>query len=635
MKNHTATKKAVSFALTLCVLFSMLIVTLPLVSATTLDVNYLTLAPGSDETQLTFSWHTTDHANRPIVRICKPSGATIEFTGTSSDAVSTISNLYYNRVTVTGLTPDTTYIYQVGDGNGNWSVEYTTKTGNSETFSYIVVGDPQIGSSGNVQSDTNSWINTMNAIAKEFPNAIFMVGTGDQIDSSGTLLQYTGFFSASQMTSLPFATCMGNHEGSGTATRTFYNPPNMIGTAVNYWYRYGDTLFLVWDVTTGSTADMRTFLSDAIAQNEDATWRILTFHYDVYGQGSSHALSDGKTYRDTYVPVIDEFDIDVVFNGHDHSYSRSYPLIYSGSASTSNTEGMQTETFDSYGHSIDPIGTVYFSLNSATGSKYYNLVPQQPYTAAMNQLNHPNFSIVDMTANTFTCTTYQLNTDNTITQIDTYTIIKTAKTPMTTTISLNGVENIVVGNTATYTVSVADVSQLATVTIQFKVDSTYFTGKSFTGLNGFDVIGDITWIPMGNNVWIGRVTLVNLSGGISSADALDIFEIVLSSNDNSLGTTDVKLVDAALSGYADGNTAVYIDSLIAHDLVQTVIGQYYSKYDINKDGVVNQLDLTTAQMYFMAKEGDANWNTAKNADVNGDDRIDIEDLILILQNITW
>jgi hypothetical protein len=111
--------------------------------------------------------------------------------------------------------------------------------------------------------------------------------------------------------------------------------------------------------------------------------------------------------------------------------------------------------------------------------------------------------------------------------------------------------------------------------------------------------------------------------------------MVFSSNSKLLGTTDVSLVSAVLSGYDDADVAIYIDSLITNGLVQTVIGQYFSKYDVNKDGVVDQLDLTTAQRFYMAKEGDANWNTAKAADVNRDGRVDIEDLILILKSSTW
>jgi hypothetical protein len=473
----------------------------------------------------------------------------------------------------------------------------------------------------------------MNIINSEFPNAAFMVGTGDQVETSGTLSHYTGFFTPSQMTSLPFATCMGNHEGTSTAPHMFYNPPNA-DSVQNYWYRYGDTLFLVWNCNVGTAASMRAFLSNAIAQNEDATWKILTFHYDVYGQGSSHALSDGKNYRDTYVPVIDEFDIDIVFNGHDHSYSRSYPMIYSGSASTSNSQGMQAETFGSDGESFDPIGTVYFSFDSSTGSKYYSLVAKQAYTAFMYQGNRPCFSVVDATANSFTITTYQINTDNSLTTIDSYTVVKTSVASVST-VALSGVTNIVTGSDAAYTVSVSDVSKLATVTLEFEVDGAYFVGKSFTGLNGFDVLGDITWTPVANGAWKGRVTLVNLNGDVSTVGTLDIFKMVFSSNDNLLGTTNVKLISAVLSGYDDANIAIYIEALLANDVVQTTFGQYFSVYDANRDGIVDQLDLTTAQLYFMAEEGDTNWSVAKFADVNGDGRVDIEDLILILNNIIW
>ncbi|MCL1976535.1 MAG: fibronectin type III domain-containing protein [Candidatus Bathyarchaeota archaeon] len=607
----------------------MIAVALPFAAAATLDVNYLTLSPGSDETQLNFSWHTDVQANSPVVRIWKQDGVAMEFIGTSSAAVSTLSTMYYNRVTVTGLEANTAYTYQLGDGNDNWSVEYTTTTGNTDSFSYIVFGDPQVSS----QAYGNNWQNTLELALALRPDVAFMASTGDNIDSN-TKVQYDYFFTPQEIfSSLPLATCIGNHEGSGTTQHVFYNPPNADG-AQNYWYRYGDTLFMVWTCTTGNAAGMRNFLQNAIDANPDATWRILNFHYDVYGQGSSHALSDGKNYRDTYVPVIDEFNIDVVFNGHDHSYSRSYPMKWSGSASTSNTEGMQPETFGLNGESINPPATVYFSLNSASGQKYYSLVAQQPYTAVMHQENRPMFSIVDMTANSFTCTTYQVNADNSLTEIDSYTIVKTVA-PGSAVVSLSGVERVVVGDDAAYTVSVGGVSKLATVTLQFEVDGAYFSGKSFTGLNGFDVLGDVVWTQAGNGVWIGRVTLVNLNGGVSSAGALDIFEMVFSSNSKLLGTADVRLVDVVLSGYDDADVAVYIDSSISNGLVRTLIGQYFSKYDVNRDGVVDQLDLTAAQLFFMAKESDANWNVAKFADVNGDGCVDIEDLILILKNIIW
>jgi hypothetical protein len=52
----------------------------------------------------------------------------------------------------------------------------------------------------------------------------------------------------------------------------------------------------------------------------------------------------------------------------------------------------------------------------------------------------------------------------------------------------------------------------------------------------------------------------------------------------------------------------------------------YSICDVNRDGVVDQLDVTRAQRYY---------GTADSVcDVNGDGTVDIEDLILILNHTT-
>ena len=166
---------------------------LPLTLAAAYDVSYLTLAPGADATQLTFSWHTASRTSAPVVSIWKSGEEAMEFTGTSSASTSSISTMYYNDVTATGLKADAVYLYQVGDGSGNWSDEYSTKTGNPTAFSYIVVGDPQIGSS-NATTDTNAWVNTMNRIQQYFQNIAFLAGTGDEIETSRNLSHYTGFF---------------------------------------------------------------------------------------------------------------------------------------------------------------------------------------------------------------------------------------------------------------------------------------------------------------------------------------------------------------------------------------------------------------------------------------------------------
>ncbi|MCL2150367.1 MAG: hypothetical protein FWH51_05555 [Dehalococcoidia bacterium] len=198
-------------------------------------------------------------------------------------------------------------------------------------------------------------------------------------------------------------------------------------------------------------------------------------------------------------------------------------------------------------------------------------------------------------------------------------------------ITLNGDTATLAGLDASYTVSVTNAKDLATVTLWFEVDGEYLTGKSFTGLNDFEVLGNVVWTDNGDGTFTGRVTLINIDG--ANGD-LDIFAMTYSTDINKLGTTTVKLIGAELTGY-DSNVAVEIDSVIVVDTVNTQINQYFSVYDVNHDGKVSQLDITTALFYYGSENGDANWDTAMVADVNGDDIVDIADLILILNNIVW
>ena len=52
----------------------------------------------------------------------------------------------------------------------------------------------------------------------------------------------------------------------------------------------------------------------------------------------------------------------------------------------------------------------------------------------------------------------------------------------------------------------------------------------------------------------------------------------------------------------------------------------YNRFDVNKDGVINLLDLTRAQRFYNTND--------PAADVSGDGIVDINDLILILNNYT-
>ena len=83
-------------------------------------------------------------------------------------------------------------------------------------------------------------------------------------------------------------------------------------------------------------------------------------HQDIYGTGLDHSDTDGMILRTQLTPIFDANDIDVVLQGHDHTYSRSKLLYGDG------------QTHGTYEFSLTEDGTDYdweHATNTQTGEK--------------------------------------------------------------------------------------------------------------------------------------------------------------------------------------------------------------------------------------------------------------------------
>jgi len=187
------------------------------------------------------------------------------------------------------------------------------------------------------------------------------------------------------------------------------------------------------------------------------------------------------------------------------------------------------------------------------------------------------------------------------------------------------------GEDVVYTVSAKNMNKLATATLWVEVDGEYLNSVNEEGMNVFNILNG-TWTQGEGTKWIGQFTLTNMEGGVTSAGELDILKLSMKAKDK-LGVSDISIKRFELSGYDENNIAVFMEGELENGTVTTEVLKSYSKYDVNRDGKVDQLDLTTAQLHYAAELGDSNWN--RYADVNDDGRIDSEDFILILNNIIW
>ena len=171
----------------------------------------------------------------------------------------------------------------------------------------------------------------------------------------------------------------------------------------------------------------------------------------------------------------------------------------------------------------------------------------------------------------------------------------------------------------TYTVSVADATRVATATVSMEISG------NVVKVNPVGV-GD--WYVLVSTYENGVLTAIvcNNAGVTGAGDMLDV--IVTTDGEN--GTVTVDMTDVVVSAYVGWEGETYVNVALGNTKVTTEI--YFNTYDVNQDGVVNQLDITRAQRCYGDSEGVAHWNP--RADVNGDKIVDIEDMILILNNYT-
>ena len=386
-------------------------------------VQDVTLQPGADETQMQFTWYSKyGRDQQSVVQIAlqsdMPGEAFPAATAVTFNGENRYSNGYQsNSVTVSGLRPDTDYVYRLGTGAG-YSQTFRFSTQNPADYHFILVGDPQIGASGGLVRDTRAWNETLCAAVSAYPDASFILSVGDQVDTAGDEDQYAGFFSPPALASMPLVPTIGNHDVWGTHARHF-SPPNeseaygLSSAGSDYWFTYGSTLLMVINSNCCRTSGHAAFIAEAIAAaGHGIAWKVLVFHHSIYSSASHSSQKDILSLRSRLYPIIDQNGIDVVLMGHDHCYTRTYQML--GGAAQGGAETV----------ALNPPGTLYITANSASGSKYYEVRNRDTeYSAFHWQGNEQTYSAVAVTDRSFSITTYTAS-DNAV--IDQYTILKEA-----------------------------------------------------------------------------------------------------------------------------------------------------------------------------------------------------------------
>ena len=383
------------------------------------DREQISLSPGSDNSSVNFAWYTKKASGIQKLKIAENKRLTNAkvYEAKQTEAVTDKDDTAYvsNKVTATDLKADTTYYYSY-QKDGQWTAPEKYTTDNGSKFSFIFVGDPQIGSSNelkgaateefyNAQSaavanDAFNWNTTLNqAMEKTGNKASFVLSSGDQIQSTkkkspnkaawGSEIEYSGYLSPDVLKNLPVATTVGNHDADNENYLYHFNITNASNLGSNgtvggdYWFKHDNALFIMLNTQDTNVEEHKQFIEQTVAANKDCKWRIVTLHQDIYGSAEHSNEPEITNLRYQLAPIFEDNKVDVVLTGHDHAYSRTQ-ILKGGHKTTEYTDDefdpMLDEDMDA-GENPDTVYTAKENIKADTTDP-----SQKAYLNYLNQV---------------------------------------------------------------------------------------------------------------------------------------------------------------------------------------------------------------------------------------------------------
>ncbi len=250
---------------------------------------------------------------------------------------------------VCGLAADQTYYFAVGgDGwYGNvYSVRTGPPTGSTSSFRFAVVGD----------SNAFYWLfqQVATKIATYAPD--WMLFTGDMVNSGFSQFEWDEWFTAagSLIAHVPTMTVHGNHEDMATGYFALFALP---GIEQYYSFDYGNVHFVVLndspppgeELTGPQARFLDADLTAAQARSIPPKWYITSHHRPMFA--SDPCGGSNLTVRSAWQPIYEKHHTDVDFNGHDHHFEMTTPIL--GDASVT-SGGIRYVTSAGGGALFDP-----------------------------------------------------------------------------------------------------------------------------------------------------------------------------------------------------------------------------------------------------------------------------------------
>jgi 3',5'-cyclic AMP phosphodiesterase CpdA len=291
---------------------------------------------GDPTTSINVTWRTDTSVEKSIAEYARadslvgnlvsgdvPHAARVE--GTQAAFTSDLGTHHNHSIQLDKLEPATMYAYRVGDGE-RWSewFQFRTASTKNDPFTFVYFGDAQ-------NSIRSMWSRIIREANQHAPRAAFMLHAGDLISTDTSDAQWGEWFGAGSWLNgmIPVVATPGNHEYTDDDQITphwraqFAFPQN--GPAdleeLAYWFDYQGARIISLD-SMERIDEQVVWLESVLSDPNRPKWTIVTFHFPIFSGAKDR---DNPGLRDAWKPVFDKYGVDLVLQGHDHTYARSGP----------------------------------------------------------------------------------------------------------------------------------------------------------------------------------------------------------------------------------------------------------------------------------------------------------------------
>lgn len=266
----------------------------------------------------------------PGVKSLPAEGAVIE---TQQDE-EPVTEARYHSVSLRGLEPGQMYMYRVGQ-NQEWSEWFQFQMPKAESPVRLLYF-------GDVQNDVVSqWSRVIREAYFQLPKPDFMLYAGDLINHEEADLEWGDWFEAGGFihASVPSMMTPGNHEYAKPVRlskhwQAQFNLPTNGPKGLEemaYEVNFPEVKIISLDAEQIDEIPEQRMAQvkwlRGILENNPKKWTLITFHYPIYSTKPNRYNEDMQEFIQ---PLLEEFKVDLVLQGHDHAYARGRVLVKDG-----------------------------------------------------------------------------------------------------------------------------------------------------------------------------------------------------------------------------------------------------------------------------------------------------------------